>query len=386
MQYVSVLDEILYRLRLYRDPQRIRNEVIDLIRQYPSLYPVQGSLQPSGPPLLHLVGTIPIIYGGVQYNIPIKLWIVDQYPYAPPTVFVSPTPEMIITPRHKHVDAAGMVYLPYLSTWSPLTCSLPGLAAVLSKVFSEDPPVRSQPAKPLPAQTGTIRGPATPPPQPPPQQQQPMGYPSQTPPYQQQSMTIRPSQQPPPYPYSTDYGQPQQPPPPPPIVEDPTVVLRRNVIKAATETLQKMLKEFYESTTKEIDSLMLASSEHNARNATFNQERDNLIRAIEQSELEIGTTESLLHDTEQWLAVHGDPSLAPNLDQLTDPQDPLSKQLLTLVADDATIEDVIYHLDKGLNNSHIDAEEYLKNVRKLSRDQFMIRATIKKVHEAQRAR
>lgn len=50
---------------------------------------------------------------------------------------------MIIKPKHRHVDSAGMVYLPYLSTWSPTSCNLLGLVDTVSKVFGQDPPVRS---------------------------------------------------------------------------------------------------------------------------------------------------------------------------------------------------------------------------------------------------
>ncbi len=50
-----------------------------------------------GPPqqLLCLVGTIPIVFNSVTYNIPIIAWVVDNYPYAPPVVYVNPTPDIL---------------------------------------------------------------------------------------------------------------------------------------------------------------------------------------------------------------------------------------------------------------------------------------------------
>jgi hypothetical protein len=55
-----------------------------------------------------------------------------------------------------------------------------------------------------------------------------------------------------------------------------------------------------------------------------------------------------------------------------------------LVAEDASIEDVLYYLEKKLNSGGIDLETYLRNVRTLTSEQFMKRATIKKIHEIQR--
>lgn len=41
--------------------------------------------------LLRFSGTVPITYGGSTYHIPVTLWIVEQYPFRPPLVFVTPT-------------------------------------------------------------------------------------------------------------------------------------------------------------------------------------------------------------------------------------------------------------------------------------------------------
>lgn len=50
-----------------------------------------------GPPqqLLCLIGTIPIVYNGSNYNIPLNIWIVDSYPFAPPVIYVTPTSDIL---------------------------------------------------------------------------------------------------------------------------------------------------------------------------------------------------------------------------------------------------------------------------------------------------
>ena len=46
-QQIQAVDGILFRLRCYRDPQRIRNDVLDILKNIPSLQPRSGTL-PSG--------------------------------------------------------------------------------------------------------------------------------------------------------------------------------------------------------------------------------------------------------------------------------------------------------------------------------------------------
>uniref|UniRef100_A0A2I3GC93 UEV and lactate/malate dehyrogenase domains n=1 Tax=Nomascus leucogenys TaxID=61853 RepID=A0A2I3GC93_NOMLE len=54
---------------------------------------------------------------GNTYNIPIRFWILDSHPFAPPICFLKPTANMGILVG-KHVDAQGRIYLPYLQNWS----------------------------------------------------------------------------------------------------------------------------------------------------------------------------------------------------------------------------------------------------------------------------
>jgi ESCRT-I complex subunit TSG101 len=42
----------------------------------------------------------------------------EGYPAAPPTLYVVPTPSMVVKPRHALVDPSGLVATPYLASWS----------------------------------------------------------------------------------------------------------------------------------------------------------------------------------------------------------------------------------------------------------------------------
>ena len=64
----------------------------------------QPRFVPSRPSPLSLIRSI---YQGVKYNIPVAVWLPERYPLAAPLVYVVPTPDMVIKPRHSFVDASG---------------------------------------------------------------------------------------------------------------------------------------------------------------------------------------------------------------------------------------------------------------------------------------
>lgn len=106
--------------------------------------------------LLQAEGTIPMYYQDVKYNIPITMWLLETYPRQPPLVFVTPTRDMIIKPRHANVDASGMVNSPYIQHWVFPRSNLVELVQSLSLLFGQDPPLYSRPAssgRPLPPPT-----------------------------------------------------------------------------------------------------------------------------------------------------------------------------------------------------------------------------------------
>jgi ESCRT-I complex subunit TSG101 len=55
--------------------------------------------------------------------------------------------------------------------------------------------------------------------------------------------------------------------------------------------------------------------------------------------------------------------------------------MIDLASEDATIDDIIYHLSRALETGRLDAQTFLKSVRTLSREQFMKRALLRKCRE-----
>lgn len=322
---VILLDQYLSRIKCYRDLNRVRSDVLNILQSTLSLQPNCGipplkvqnaSLQSM---LLYLSGTLPILFKGNQYNIPITIWLPDAYPYIPPAIFVTPTIEMMIKEKHKHVDSIGIVYHPYISTWNQQNCNIVELCKVIVIVFEEDPPVRQKSIQSIQSQLN---------------------------------------------------------------LNNSNKNEEEKKKKILTQKIQQKLQEFYTITIKEVDCLMGGISNTEEYIEKLNQELKNITSNLV-------SVEQQIIETSDWLENNNNNSNNEDdddIDSKTDASDPISRQLFDLVAEDATIEDIIYYLDKALQRDVIDLSVYLKQVRNFSTQQYFKRATIKKIHQIQARR
>ncbi|KAI6086814.1 UEV-domain-containing protein [Hypoxylon rubiginosum] len=154
----------------YQDVNRTYNDVAQALSQYPSLSPrtdVHTFDNGVSALLLHLSGTVPVIFRGTTYRFPISLWIPHAYPREAPLGYVTPTETMMVRPG-QHVDPQGRIYHPYLVGWTEFwdKSSLLDFLAILGDIFAKEPPVVSrQQARPATQQQSTPA--PTPPPVPP---------------------------------------------------------------------------------------------------------------------------------------------------------------------------------------------------------------------------
>ncbi|KAI1500307.1 UEV domain-containing protein [Biscogniauxia marginata] len=153
----------------YLDVNRTYNDVAQALSQYPSLSPrtdVHTFDNGVSALLLHLSGTLPVVFRGTTYRFPISLWIPHAYPREAPIGYVTPTENMVVRPG-QHVDPQGRIYHPYLVGWAEFwdKSSILDFLAILRDIFAKEPPVisRQQP-RPTPAQPVPT---PTPPPVPP---------------------------------------------------------------------------------------------------------------------------------------------------------------------------------------------------------------------------
>ncbi|KAK3381830.1 ESCRT-I component [Podospora didyma] len=152
----------------YHDVNRTYNDVAQALSQYPSLSPrTDVHTFPNGASalLVHLSGTIPVLFRGTTYRFPISLWVPHAYPREAPLVYVTPTESMVVRPG-QHVDPQGLVYHPYLVGWSTFwdKSTILDFLAILRDVFAKEPPVVArQPGHPPPQQPQTSSPPPVPP-------------------------------------------------------------------------------------------------------------------------------------------------------------------------------------------------------------------------------
>lgn len=62
--------------------------------------------------LMQLKGTVPVPFRGNTYNIPVVIWLPDDFPRCPPFTYVTPTAKMRIAEDHAIMNANGEVFAP----------------------------------------------------------------------------------------------------------------------------------------------------------------------------------------------------------------------------------------------------------------------------------
>ncbi|ODA83018.1 hypothetical protein RJ55_01527 [Drechmeria coniospora] len=153
----------------YRDVNRTYNDVARVLGRFSSLTPrTDVHTFPNGTSalLVHISGTIPVIFRGSTYRFPLSIWVPHAYPREPPILYVTPTETMTVRPG-QHVDLQGQIYHPYLVRWSEFwdKSTIEDFLSVLSDVFAKEPPVIARQAATRPAQI--VQPTPTPPPLPP---------------------------------------------------------------------------------------------------------------------------------------------------------------------------------------------------------------------------
>ncbi|KAL6957092.1 hypothetical protein U1Q18_034805 [Sarracenia purpurea var. burkii] len=354
----------------------IRQHLVTLTDAYPSLQPKTATYTHNDGRTVNLLqaeGTVPMLFQGVTYNIPVVVWLMESYPRHPPLVYVNPTRDMIIKRPHSFVNPSGIVSIPCLQNWVYPSSNLIDLARDLSHYFARDPPLYSQ-RRPNPNPTPNFA---------------PAGGSSVISSSGSGSAgTARPAIPPRSYPQSP-YGSGRIPPPSPQrpaATEDPTEVFKRNAINKLVESLNGDIGALRKTKETEMEGMFNAQ-------AVLRQREEQLAKGLREMQGEKEALEQQLQMVlmntdvlEGWLRENeGKMGNMRNVDvdEAFECCDSLSKQMLECTASDLAIEDVIYSLDKAVQEGSIPFVKYLRNVRLLSREQFFHRATASKVRAAQ---
>ncbi|KAA8537368.1 hypothetical protein F0562_026945 [Nyssa sinensis] len=262
----------------------------------------------------------------VTYNIPVVIWLMESYPRHPPLVFVNPTRDMIIKRPHAYVDPSVQIQ------WCLRTRCQWGLQGIARPAI----PPRVYPQSPYGSSGGRI---------PPPSPQRPLA-----------------------------------------VTEDPSDVFKRNAINKLVESLHSDIGALRKTRETEMEGLFNAQAVLRQREEQLSKglremqdEKEGLEQQLQMVLMNTDILEGWLRENKGKMANMGN----VNVDDAFEPCDALSKQMLECTASDLAIEDVIYSLDKAVQEGSIPTDQYLRNVRLLSREQFFHRATSSKVRAAQ---
>ncbi|XP_043278357.1 tumor susceptibility gene 101 protein [Venturia canescens] len=398
-------------LSKYQNADITRKEICNVLQMYRSL---QYNMEPfvfndgSCKELSNLQGTIPITYKGSTYNIPVCIWLMDTHPNNAPMCYVRPTADMSIKVS-MFVDHNGKIYLPYLHDWVPHSSDLLSLIQVMTVMFGEHPPVVAkrwtsvqkpttpypvQPFMPVPTNGGAMGAtgsgfppyptttpyPATNSPYPPAATSS-LGYgsyPGMPTPYQGQTY---PGSFPSPFnpaslPGENPYQSPSMVPGSINTGNSDTITeehIRASLLSAVGDKLRRRLCDQFSQLQAELETLRRTQKELTNGSSRL----ADLFTKLKKEKAELEKNINILQDKEAELekeiAKLSD-SQSIDVDEAVTTIAPLYKQMLNAFAEEAATEDAIYYLAEGLRSGIIDLDVFLKQVRQLSRRQFMLRA------------
>lgn len=366
----DVLDALKRSNAKYVDTAK--EDILNALNAFPDLFPsVESFAFPNADrlPTFCLKGVIPVQHKGATYNIPVALYVTDAHPYYAPMCFVRPTSNMVIK-ESKTVDKKGRIYLPYLSDWQYPRYDLTGLLQVMTVCFQDNSPVFSKVSdrsRPTPNIGASIIQPYTP---------YPTSMPAGMPPYTLGTSSASQSYQPypTPYPSFSSTSTPQSGSVGGTV--DPTH-LKESLLSAVGDKIRQRLREKLETVYLELQSVKQIQIELETGKQKLKQYIDELSVAQTQMEASLSVYKEK-KETLSTILASCDSESSVDIDSVIDACTPLHRQIIRCYAQDCTIDDAIYFLGKAVKQGRIKLAVYLREVRELSRKQFVYRATLQK--------
>lgn len=126
-----------------------KRELVNLLEEKNTLKPtIENYTQQNGitSELFTLTGTIPVNYDCCTNDIPVKIYLDENYPYTPPVCYVKSNSNVQINAT-KTVDLNGSVKIDYLREWSYPKSNLKTLVNQMSTNFSDELPIHLSPVQ-----------------------------------------------------------------------------------------------------------------------------------------------------------------------------------------------------------------------------------------------
>lgn len=354
----------------YKHSEHTKQDILNTLKYFKSLSPkLEKYIFPTGvtKELICLDGTIPVVFRNVSYNIPIGIFISDNHPIEAPICYVRPTRDMTIK-TSRNVDGSGRVYLPYLSEWNRNTSDILSTIQVMQILFGQSCPVYQKTKDYDSAPNSMTMPPALP--------SNPY-YPGVSsnsgtgPNPASVSMPTPPS---PIFPFST---QPQPYPTPDATGTIKEEHIRASLLSAVEDRLKFRLKEKVHQIQDEIEVLKKTSNDLNRGKIQLDEMKTRMANEIAELTEAKRKLQELDDQLQEFIVKYDKEGEDINPDEVYGPTQPLFKQLLEAVAEENAVVDAIYYTGEGLRKGVITLDVFLKNVRELSRRQFMLRALMR---------
>jgi len=383
---ITKLDEVLRQVPYqYQNRDKLRNDVANLLRSCHTLQPMSGTFSGNGRQvtLFYLYGVLPISYRGATYNIPVTVYFDPPYPRSAPRCFVTPTGKMAVTKNHPNVDQGGMVVFPYLSSWND-RCCLVDLVAAMSSLFCVNPPVystehsasHSSHARPQSSAQqasgessglmGAIGGFLGMGQQPTPQPPTAVATPVQP---------VRPVQPTPPVVAAHVVARPVQ-------AGGPQGSRKDVLVRKATEALKERWRFVVEPLVEEANGQLERRAELRGE-AEKVEEQLAILKAEEARHQEqVQQVEAL--EAQLGAFVAANEGKEPDPDDLREDLDADSRQVLDLLAEELSLEEFLVAMDELLAARKISIDDFMREVRDVSRRRFMCQVLRQKSEAAVR--
>jgi len=383
---------------LYRDPARVDRDAASLLKSSVGshLSPIAAEMVENNgntSTVLVLQGTIAIHFRGNTYQLLLDIYLPAGYPQRPPVAYVRLAENMYLKENHRQVGSDGKVYLPYLHNWNPQTHNLVELVVALSSVFSADPPVFSR--APMAPNSVTSTASSS----------------SGQSRVQQEAMLAREAEEANRAAEAARRAEREE------QQERIRVEHERarreqeharqeeqrkaqlsaqraweeartqQVREQVNEKVQRYLNEQSKQTQQQVQSdwrdqqrLNLAAEQKiEAQLELYQQQKRELERLL-------SLAEQAREDITSWLEeyeTNHDTTVKKEVsaDDMVQPASQLHNQMLNLSAENAAISDVLYFLDRALYRGNLSLQDHLKQVRKLAKRQFLVRAHLIKINQ-----
>lgn len=149
-----------------------------------------------------------------------------------------------------------------------------------------------------------------------------------------------------------------------------------------TVKVQEHLKSYYNTILQDIRAELINQSKLQSGRKDIDEQKKTLAetKALLQRQIsELNQHTSEIADEIQKHAASSKERKEVDVDELAKPTDARSKQILDLVVTDAALTDCLFFVDKGLFKGKLTLNDHLKQVRKLAKQQFMVRAHLMKI-------